>query len=107
MASQLHKHNPSNDDVLHEIVTRLTTLSSSLVLSKPLTEYDEAFGDPPLHQTAAESTAEAATSAKPRPSMADADTKTEEEHAKASAFARSTSLLSDGKFVDPLSEQLH
>src|SRR5690606_5898970 len=30
IAQQLHSHNTSNDDVIHEIITRLKTLSSSL-----------------------------------------------------------------------------
>ena len=38
--------NPSNDEVIQEAITRLTTLSTSLLNAKPLSEYDEAFGDP-------------------------------------------------------------
>lgn len=48
IAQQLHSHNTSNDDVIHEIITRLKTLSSSLTHCRPLSEYDEAFGDPPI-----------------------------------------------------------
>lgn len=56
LAEQLRNHNPSNDDTIHKVVTRLTTLASSLVNSRPLTEYDEAFGDPPVQPKSANPT---------------------------------------------------
>jgi hypothetical protein len=61
LAEQLRNHNPSNDDVIHEVVTRLTTLASSLVNARPLTEYDEAFGDSAVQPKATNATASNAT----------------------------------------------